>query len=328
MIFLTGSTGTVGSAILRKLVSRGDKVKALVRNIEQADIQFADIKDKVDWAEGDILDVSFLHSQLVGIRLVIHAAALVSFNPKDKHRLLQINVEGTSNVVNAALANGVEEFCHLSSVAALGRGKTMLIDESSKWENSSYNSAYAGSKYLAEIEVWRGQEEGLKVLIVNPSVILGGEDWTKSSAKLFKFGFEHTTFYTEGSFNYVDLRDVVSKTIGLLDQKLFGQRVILNSGEVSFKEFFQKVALGFEVKPPTIKVNKVIIYLVYQFERLRSFFTGSNPLVTRDTAMTKNAKYEYDNSRSLLLVSGAYYALDDSIQHVCTRFVDKYSLKA
>lgn len=326
MIFLTGSTGTVGSAILRMLVARGDQVKALVRDLNQVDSLFDDIKEKVEWVEGDILDVSALNQQMSGIKTVIHTAALVSFNPKDRHRLLQVNVEGTANVVNAAVANGVAEFCHLSSVAALGRGKTSVIDESTKWENSSYNSAYAGSKYLAEIEVWRGQEEGLKVLLLNPSVILGGNDWSKSSAKLFKFGYEHTRFYTEGSFNYVDLRDVVTKTIGLLDQKVFGQRVILNGGEVSFKEFFSKVARAYDLKPPAIKVNKGIIYLVYQFERLRSFFTGSNPLVTRETAMPKSTKYEYDNSKSLKLIPKPYYSLDDSIQHVCSVFVDKYRL--
>ena len=113
-----------------------------------------------------------------GITQVYHCAAIVSFDPKDKDHLLKINIEGTANVVNACIDAGVKKLVHVSSVAALGRiRKGETVTEKMNWTEETSNSIYGKSKYLGELEVWRGIGEGLQAVIVNPTVIFGGDNW-------------------------------------------------------------------------------------------------------------------------------------------------------
>src|SRR5436305_14395829 len=104
----------------------------------------------------------------------MHAAGMVSFNPSDKKKLFQLNIEGTANVVNAAIETSIKDFIHVSSVSALGRhDDAKTIDEAKKWAGNHGQSNYGISKYYGEMEVWRGMGEGLSPLIVNPSTLLG-----------------------------------------------------------------------------------------------------------------------------------------------------------
>lgn len=208
MIFVTGANGLVGSFIVRQLLDKGESVRALKR--ETSDLSLIQAFEKqIEWIEGDLLDYDILNEALKDVDYVIHTAAIVSFDPNDFQDLYITNVEGTANLVNACLANSIKKICHLSSIAAIGKNnKEAKISELTKWENSEQNSHYAKSKYLAELEVWRGIEEGLNAVIVNPTIILGPGDWEKSSAKLFKQVWKHSSFYPNGFFHYVDVRDV------------------------------------------------------------------------------------------------------------------------
>lgn len=185
MILVTGGTGFLGSYLLRALVTAGKPVRALYRR--HIPDQLLDVKDRVEWVQGDVLDVGSLEEAMQGVAQVYHCAAIVSFHPDRRAQMLKINVEGTANVVNIALDAGVKKLVHVSSVAALGRAKEQAaINERSQWEESSNNSYYAISKHLSEMEIWRGIAEGLPAVIVNPSIILGSGYWHDGSGMLLK----------------------------------------------------------------------------------------------------------------------------------------------
>ncbi len=198
MIFITGSNGLIGSFVIRQFIEQGYAVRAL-RRVNSDLSLLADITHRIQWVEGDLLDPLLLHQTIQPGDIVIHAAAIVSFSAREYEKMRKVNVEGTANVVNVCLQRGVKKFCFVSSIAALGRENHFhSIDESTKWEDSELNTVYAQSKYLAELEVWRGEAEGLPAVIVNPSVVLGPGDWRRSSTQLFKYAWDEHWFYPAG----------------------------------------------------------------------------------------------------------------------------------
>ena len=223
VVLITGITGLVGSAVAKEFLSRGFQVKALVRSLLSVSY-VKSISENIVCVEGDVLDVFSLEEALKDVDYVVHAAAMVSFAPKDRVEMQKVNIEGTANVVNACLVGNIKKLCFVSSVAAFGRpGHAIIkkmgeivIDENQKWEDSETNSTYAVTKYQSECEVWRGQAEGLSTVIVNPSIVLGESDWNKSSSQLFKYVFDKKPFFTPGNLNYVDVKDVANCIVTLI----------------------------------------------------------------------------------------------------------------
>lgn len=327
MIFITGCNGLVGSFIVRDLVSRNFYVRALRRSSSDLSL-IEDIQDKIEWVEGDICDITQLRKVLKGAHTVIHTAALVSFSPSDKKKLFKTNVEGTSNVVNACLNEGVKELIHISSVAALGRKKNVFtIDEDMIWENSSFNTNYAVSKYLSELEVWRGMEEGLNVTVVNPSVVIGPGNWNEGSSRIFQYVWKEGKFYTEKNLNFIDVRDIAQIVLQLIgNEKAYGNKFILNAGIISYKEFFYKVAQNFNKKAPYIKARPWMGKLAWRVEALKSLITGKKALVTPETARLSQQNFFYDNSKISRFLNFRFRKPDDTINWVCGELRKKYNV--
>ncbi|RZM11521.1 MAG: SDR family NAD(P)-dependent oxidoreductase, partial [Pedobacter sp.] len=208
MILVTGGTGFLGSYIIKELIEKGYQVRALRRSSHLPSYIPAAIFDKVDWVEGDILDVVSLDEAMDGIDTVIHSAAIVSFSKKERSKMYQVNVNGTANVVNLALENNIKKLVHISSVAAIGRtADGQQVDETKKWEESKVNTHYARSKYKAEMEVWRGMGEGLEAVVLNPATIIGYGDWHSGSSAIFKNVYHEFPWYTGGLNGFVDVED-------------------------------------------------------------------------------------------------------------------------
>ncbi len=327
MIFITGANGLVGSFIIRQLLAQGEKIRVLKRKTSDFSL-LADVQNQIEYIEGDLLDYSVLNEALKNVNYVIHAAAVVSFDPNDLNKLYETNVEGTANLVNVCLENSITKFCHISSIAAIGRSKEIsLINENTKWENSEHNSNYAKTKYLAELEVWRGMEEGLDVVIVNPTIILGPGDWTKSSVQLFKQVWKNPTFYPPGSFHYIDVRDVANITIKLLLSDIKSERFILTTGVISYLDFFKKTAQRFNIKAPKYKIPHFLITYFWRIEKLRSKIFGHKPLVTKETATALTTNFKYDNQKILNFINHEFYSIDDSIQWTCEKLIERYLLQ-
>jgi len=297
-VFITGATGLVGSYITKYFAEAGYTIKALKR--KNADTSWVgEWADKINWLEGDILDVVALEKYIEPDDIVVHAAALVSFQTSDKKLMFQVNVEGTANIVNVCLDKKVKKLIHISSIASLGRKKGVVeIDEESKWEDSSLNSVYAESKYLAELEVWRGVSEGLVGVILNPSLVFGVGDWNRTSLQLFKYVADGKKMYPLGSVNYVDVRDIAGVALTLAEREdIHSERFVMSGGNLRYKDLFGKIAKALNKKAPSIAVTPLIAEIAWRVSTLVAFFTRKAPLISKETAKISRRHFVYVNQK-------------------------------
>jgi dihydroflavonol-4-reductase len=324
MILVTGGTGLVGSHLISALVEQGKRVKAIYRSV----IPEFKGSDKVEWQQADILDILSLESVMQNIDQVYHCAAVVSFSPKKRDALYHTNIEGTINIVNASLDAGVKKLLFVSSVAALGRiRKDTMVNETMNWSKETSNSEYGKTKYLAEMEVWRGAAEGLNSVVVNPTIILGESDWTKGSTEIFKTIYNEFPWYTQGVSGFVDVKDVVKAMILLMESDIAGERFILNGDNVPYKKLFDEIAGGFGRKAPYKKVTPFLAELVWRYEGIKGRLTGIDPLLTKETSNTAQAKVYFDNSKLLKQFPGFRYTpVSDTIQRICSYLKTKHRL--
>ncbi|MEO6135385.1 MAG: NAD-dependent epimerase/dehydratase family protein [Ginsengibacter sp.] len=322
-IVVTGASGLVGEELLKQLLAEGYHVKALF-NVTPVSI----IHPNLSMIQCDILDVVKLEESLEGATHVFHCAAIVSFDPAEKYRLLKINVEGTANVVNACIICGVQKLVHVSSVAALGRiRKDQTITEQMNWSEETSNSIYGKSKYLGELEVWRGIGEGLQAAIVNPTVILGGNNWETGSAVIFKTAYNEFKWFTEGVSGFVDVKDVAKSMILLMNSDISGQRFIINGENLPYQYIFSEIAAEFGKKPPYKKVTPFLAEFVWRMEAIKSMITGKKHLLTKETARTAQAKVYFDTSKFLKAFPDFKFTkIKDTIHNTVIALKEKYQL--
>lgn len=328
MILLTGSTGLVGSRILFDLTARGVKVRAL-RRAESGNAQIDRLFNGhsgqlglIEWVTGDVTDLFSLEEAMDGIDTIIHSAAFISFHPSDRKKMHKVNVEGTANLVNLALEKGIGKFCHISSVAALGRSVSgKMIDEENLWKPSKFNSSYAISKYGAEREVWRGMEEGLNGFIVNPSIIIGPGDWKSGSSQLFRSVYNGLPFYSTGVTGYVDVRDVSRCVLALLDKNISGERFILNSENVSYRDMFFMIADAMHKRRPFILARPWMAALVWRFAGLFEMVIGKRSMITKETARSGMEKWYYTNEKIRKLLPEEFLPIQRSVEDTVKVFL-------
>lgn len=329
-ILVTGGTGFLGAHLLFDLVKQGHKVRALRRASSPMELVNPFAK-QIEWVDGDILDVGSLAEAMSGVQQVYHCAGMVSFMPQDKYKLLKVNVEGTANVVNIALDEGVEKLVHVSSIAALGRKSpdgnsvqhtAMTIDETTEWEQSKLNSNYAISKFKGECEVWRGIAEGLNAVIVNPSVIMGNGFWDEGSAKLVQRVDSGLKYYTNGITGFVDVRDVSAAMIQLMASDISNERYILNAENWSYKDVFTKLALFLGKTPPQREASAFAANMAWRLEKVRSMLTGARPLLTEETVRTAQHKFNYDNTKLLKALPGfTFTPVEATFKRACEHYL-------
>jgi dihydroflavonol-4-reductase len=323
MILVTGSAGLVGKELISQLLAKGEKVTAIFNKTQLPSFN----SPLLQQVQCNILDVYGLEEimQQHNIQQIYHCAAIVTFNPARKQELFKINIEGTANIVNAALNTNVKKIVHVSSVAALGRiRENEAINETMNWTEETSNSNYGKSKYLAEMEVWRGIAEGLEAVMVNPTMILGDGDWNSGSSQIFKSVYNEFPWYSEGVTGYVDVRDVAKAMITLMESNISGERFILSAEDRSFKEVFTLIANAFGKKPPLKKVTPFLAQLVWRLEKIKSLFTGKEPLVTKETAKTALARVHFNNNKLKKFLPGfTYTPLQETIEYTCKVFQQK-----
>ncbi len=307
---VSGATGFLGAHVVCQLLQSGNHVRAFKRSnsdLSEFNLIFSHYFNELEsknalqlltWVEADVLEILSLESALAGVTNVYHCAAMVSFFQKDHVTMMEVNVTGTANMVNAALLSGVKHFCHVSSIAALGRAAAENhLDENSTWQNGKHNSQYAISKYQAEMEVWRGQEEGLTVYVVNPGVIIGIGNFKKGSLTIIDAAAKGMPFYTEGVNGYVDVVDVASCMLQLVRSNNAGQRFVLVAENLSNKELLFQLSALFGLKAPSIKVTQILAelaWMAYAIKRL--FIPGGLPL-TKEIARSSLVKSYYSNTK-------------------------------
>jgi nucleoside-diphosphate-sugar epimerase len=330
MIFVTGGTGLVGAHLLYELTLAGKNVKALKRessNLQQVLKTFSyysetpkELFNQIEWVEGNILDYFVLEKILEGVTEIYHCAAIVSFNTKERQQMIANNVEGTSNLVNAAIEKGVKKICHVSSIAALGRlDEGQSVTEETNWVPSKKISGYSESKFFSEVEIWRGIEEGLDAVIVNPSIIFGPANWETGSARMFKTIWNGMKFYTKGITGFVDVRDVVRAMILLMNEENFeaakNQRYLLNSENLSYQNVFCQIADALEKSRPKIFASDFLLKMVWRVAKIAGIISRKSPAITRDVVANSNTVNNFDGSKIIKQFNFKYLPVSESIKH-------------
>jgi nucleoside-diphosphate-sugar epimerase len=335
MILVTGGTGLVGSHLLFKLVNNNTSVRAIYRkahklkSVKKVFSYYTDDVDtlynKIDWVEANINDVPSLEPAFVDVTHVYHCAAFISFEPDQYRELRKINITGTSNIVNLCVSNTIKKLCYISSIAAIGSEphEDTLVTEQTEWNPEDDNSVYAITKYGAEMEVWRGTQEGVDAVIVNPGIILGPGFWKGGgSGSLFKQIHKGLKFYPKGTSAYVDVWNVVDCMTELMNSSLKNERYILTAENVSFKIFQAKVAKALHVNPPRKEASSFLLSAVWRLDWLTHKLFGKRRKLSKQMAKSMSSKTVFDNSKLKKDLSFNFNSIDDSITEV-----SKYYLK-
>lgn len=282
MILVTGGTGQIGSRLLLNLTkNKAYKVRAIYRNtqslekIRQLFVKHSDSGaaqfDTIEWVQADLSNIPALEKAFEGVTFVFHCAGLISFQPQDFDKLIEVNVQGTANIVNLSIDFGVKKLCYVSSVATLSTLPHTPIDEENDWNNEDNNTDYAISKRGAEMEVWRGSQEGLPVVIVNPSVVLGGDFTDRGSGLLYKKVADGLRYYPAGATGFVGVDDVVRAMVQLQFSEVDGERFVLNAENLTYKAVLERIANQLGVKPPTKRVSHQMLRFLARLDGVLSF---------------------------------------------------------
>jgi len=337
MILVTGGTGLIGAHLLHDLSKKGLPVRALRRkksNVdevkkifsyysENAEILFS----KIEWAEGDLLDVTSIEEAMNGVTHVYHCGAMVSMNPKDGEKMIHNNLRGAANMVNIALEKKIQKFCYVSSVAALGIELEKNITEETYWNEKTNFSAYAISKYLSENEVWRGTQEGLNAVIVSPTVVIGPGNWRRSSGVIFKTAQRGIRWYTSGGIGYVDVRDVVKAMTELMESKIAGEKFIVSSENMPFKEFTSLIHSSLGKPHPNKKAGKFMLEIIWRMDKLRSIISGSTHILTKEIARYATIRLAYSNQKIKKAINMDFIPVHQSVSHTAKHFISDYLAK-
>jgi nucleoside-diphosphate-sugar epimerase len=324
MVLLTGGTGFLGEFILKEALAAGIHIRMLVRNSKHPALKpYADAirQGRIELAEGDLLDAVALKKAMQGVDSVIHSAAVVSFWKRQYPFMRRVNVGGTASVVNLALDAGVRRLVHISSVAALGN-RPLPITENSAFRRETEKSYYGYTKALAEREVYRGIEEGLNAVLLNPSIIIGAGHWSHGSPRLFQDVWEGLSLCPKGTNGYVAVETVAQTAFALSQNNDHtGERFILNAENLSYVRFFTQVAQSLGKKPPATQVPEYVAVAYGWFNEQLAYLTGQEPLVTASTARTASRVYEYDNTKSRNVLGITYEPMATTIARTATAFL-------
>lgn len=329
MILVTGGTGLVGAHLLLTLAGGAQKVRALYRTeatVAKTRALFTlknnSLFETIEWVKGDITDVPSLEEAFKGIDTVYHCAAYISFEPKDEDILRKVNIEGTANMVNCALDFGVKQFCHVSSIAALGDAKnpTDIITEETEWNPEVRHGDYAISKYGAEMEVWRAWQEGLNVVIVNPGLIFGEGFWNAGSGKIFKAVSNGQYFYTKGTCGVVAVEDVVNAMTQLMAAGINGERFTVVAQDVSFKDILNTIADGMKKSRPSVYASPAITAVAWRMDWLFSKLFRQKRKLTRSMAKSSHNFENYDNSKIVSKLDFTFLEIFSYLKAISERY--------
>ena len=317
MILVTGASGFLGSELVKQLVANSESVRIIVR--PSSDIShLASIKDKIEIMEGDILDVPSLEIAMDGIEKIYHSAAVIGYDDSFYDSMYKCNIEGTANVVNVALTKGIKKLLHVSSIAAIGGKPNDLISEDTKWEKNEWTTHYGITKMLAEREVWRAEQEGLEVVMVNPGIILGSSsNENKATMRVFKrIASGKMPFYSNGTNGFIDVRDVARICIQLMNSPVHSERFILINQNLSFKDYFERIAKRLNVQPPKRALNKTLGNVFLFADWMASTLSRRKRSFTKEIFKVSMEHFEYSNEKIKRQLDYTFIPFDETIDTI------------
>jgi nucleoside-diphosphate-sugar epimerase len=331
MILVTGGTGLVGSHLLYYLALENNAIKAIYRtenSLEKVKNVFSyysdnvdDLFSKIEWVLADITDVPSLENAFTDVIFVYHCAAVVSFDSREYRMMRQVNIDGTANVVNLSIDKKVQKFCFVSSISAVGNSiQNNTVTEENEWDVAGNNSGYSITKYGAEMEVWRASQEGIDVVVVNPGVILGPGFWDVNTGTMFSKVCKGFKYYTEGVTGFVGVNDVAKVMLLLMKSNFKNERYILVSENVSFRDIFNLIAIGFDKKPPSIGVSKLVTSIAWMLDFVISKLTGKTQQLTKEASKSLHGKTYYSSDKLIASTTFEFEPIKKVVNKICGLF--------
>ncbi len=322
MVLITGATGLLGSYLARLLLSKGEQVRAIKRSTSDTSLLGA-WEEKIEWVEADVLDIPALQDAMTGVTQLYHCAAVISHIASEADYMMKINVEGTANVMNVALSAGVSKVVHVSSIAALGIApKAKVIDENYSDPNINKCFWYYKSKHYGEREVWRAQAEGLPVVVVNPSTILGAGFWNTLPNSLFSEVYRGLKFYNDSLNGFVDVRDVARCMHALMNSPIVNERFIVSAENLSFREVLWMMADALHVKRPGIKAGHLLLQIAWIMEAVKGLVTGTKPTITKESIAIASVPFRYSNQKICEALPYRFYPVKKTIEDTAAAFLE------
>lgn len=326
MVFVTGATGLIGSFLLLELSKKGKQIRAMKRknsNLEAVKnlfVEFSNLNEfeKIQWVETDLLDVPDLEIHLVGIETIYHTAASVGFDDRSKKQIHEVNVVGTENLVNLAISKSIPNFVYISTIAVLDElPGEKIITENSNFDAERIHSEYAISKKKGEMNVWRGSQEGLHVLVVYPSVVIGSLDGKRASERLFQLAGKKKAYATKGLTGYVDVRDVVFSLVELVEKNRWNEKYILSSGDDSFQNVFNHLR-----KAKNLGEAKLISEGKLKFAKIMSQLSRifGGPYMSEASYQALNGKLTYSNEKIKNEIGITFIPIEEALDFHAKRF--------
>lgn len=327
MVLVTGGTGLVGSHLLLHLVRSATKVKAIYRTEESLQRvlhvfgYYTDMPqtlfNEIVWVRADILDLPALDEAFLGVTHVYHAAALISFDPRNLAKLQKINGEGTANIVNLCMAHGIKKLCHVSTIGTIGNPlNDALATEETEWGGQHAN-VYAISKYQAEMEVWRGCQEGLDAVIINPGVVLGPGFWTTGSGKFFEVAYQQKGFYPPGGTGFVVVDNVVASMVALMASDIKNERFISVDENLDYGALLGQLARYMARRPPKKRLKFWQLRLARFFDWALAPMLGKERSITADTLYALKNRSGYDPAKLRQAVDIRFKPFDEALRSCC-----------
>jgi len=326
MVLVTGGTGLVGAHLLIHLLEKGENVRAIYRDLDSTKktkslfslYKKENLYDSIHWIQADILDIPSLGKAFKEINQVYHCAAFISFDPKEENLVRKINIEGTANIVNFCLAYTIKKLCHVSSIAALGdlASHESIITEETEWNPEKPHSDYAISKYGAEMEIWRGQQEGLEVVIVNPGITIGPGFWNQGSGELFTKVKNGLPFYTKGSTGFIAVADVVAVLYELMNSPIHGQRYTLVSQNILFQDLLFSIADALKVKRPKCHATPFMMNTLSKLDWIASNVFGQKRQLSKASARSSYSTDLYSNEKIKNALNITFIDVPDYIKEI------------
>lgn len=333
MVLVTGGTGLVGAHLLVDLTQKDIPVRAIYRSgsdldrIEKVFAYYSEnssqLFQKIQWIEADLNDIPALEIAFEDVEYVYHAAAFISFDPNDFQSLLKINAEGTANIVNFCLSHQIKKLCYVSTIGTIGKSLgTSIATEENEW-NDQHVNVYARTKYMAEMEVWRGSQEGLPVVMVNPGVILGPGFWKTGSGALFTTANKGYRYYPPGGTGFVTVHDVVRMMIELMTSEIINERFIAVAENLKFKEILTRITKELGKPPPKKQLKYWQLKIGRVLDFVWSSVSGSTRRITKSSIHSMKHRDEYSNKKIKAFLDFEFENLDDTIVFSCERFKEE-----
>lgn len=330
MILVTGGTGLVGAHLLFELTKNEAMVKAIYRansDLKKVEKVFSYYLDnyqnqykKIHWVIADITDIPALEIAFEDVTHVYHCAALISFDPKDYDRLYKVNCEGTANIVNFCIANNIEKLCYVSSIATVGKDlNTNEVHEESEWTGKDTN-VYALSKYDAEMEVWRGSQEGLRVVILNPGVIIGAGFWNSGSGKFFSTAAKESSYFPPSGTGFVAVNDVVNLLVLAMESDTDKERFIVIAENLTYEEVLSLITTALHLKQPTKMLTFWQLAVLWRLDALRSFLFKTERKITKNQVIALQEQKIYTNKKVTETFTYSFESIQKSIAFTCKKF--------